>query len=214
MPSELIRLSAVEKWYGPNRVLGPVSLCVRPGEVLGVYGSNGSGKTTLLSILAGVLAPDKGTVARADCLGGAVGYVPQDVALYPTLSARDNLRFWADVYGLPPRAARARVDWLLGLMQLSDKGNAKVEDCSGGMKRRLNLAAALVITPKLLLLDEPTVGTDEESSEIVLSVVERLSRGGCAVVISTHLRRDLTRVAGRILYLKAGIPSESEPPPA
>ena len=213
MPQDLIRLNAVEKWYGSNRVLGPVSLSISAGEVLGVFGSNGSGKSTLLSILAGVLAPDLGSVVRADCLKGAVGYVPQDIALYPTLSVWDNLRFWADVYGLPPRAARARIRWLLQLMQLEDKARARVENCSGGMKRRVNLACAMVITPRILLLDEPSVGTDAESAQIVLSTVERLSQGGTAVVMNTHVKQELERVSDRILLLQAGAPSFLESPP-
>lgn len=212
MAQPLCTLTDIEKHYGARRVLGPLSLRVEPGRVLGIRGSNGAGKTTLLNIIAGVSAPDRGSVLRDPALRGAVGLVPQDVALYSTLSGRDNLRFWADVYGLPAKAAKARVDWLLELMQLGKKGRERVENYSGGMKRRLNLAAALVITPRLLLLDEPTVGADDVSMEIILSTVLRLRENGCATVMISHHEEELRRVCDCILSMEAGRIREIETP--
>lgn len=207
----LIELYDVTKSYGPDPVLGPVSLTVHAGEVIGLCGKNGAGKTTLISILAGTLQPDGGRIRRDPSLHRAVGFVPQEIALYPTLSGRDNLRFWADAYGLPARAAKARVNWLLGLMQLTDKGRSRVETYSGGMKRRLNLASAIVITPRMLLLDEPTVGADAASTEIILSVIRQLRHNGCGVVLITHQYEQLSAVSDRILTLEAGrfVPAET-----
>ncbi len=205
MAEPLCVLTGIEKQYGAQRVLGPLSLRVEQGQVLGIRGSNGAGKTTLLNVLAGVTAPDKGSVSRSAELQKAVGLVPQDIALYPSLSGKDNLRFWADVYGLPAKAAKARVEWLLQLVQLQKKGRERVENYSGGMKRRLNLAAALMITPKLLLLDEPTVGADAASTEIILSTVLHLKENGCSTVMISHHEDQLRRVCSHILTLEAGL---------
>ncbi len=196
-------LEDVEKRYdaGPA-ALGPVSLEVAGGEVLGLRGPNGAGKSTLIQLLAGVLRPDAGRLERH--VSGQIGYVPQDVALYPTLSGLDNLAFWGAVYGLPGKAVAARSRWLLEEMELSGKAKAKVSAYSGGMRRRLHLASALMVTPELLLLDEPTVGADPHSAELILSTLERLRDRGCGVVLVSHQHGELEQVCNRILTLEAG----------
>lgn len=199
----LCTLEGVEKRYdtGPA-ALGPVSLEVHSGEILGIRGPNGAGKSTLLQLLAGTLRPDRGTLTHHG--SGPIGYVPQDVALYQTLSGLDNLSFWGAVYGLPRQAIAARSRWLLDRLELTGKGKEKVSAYSGGMRRRLHLATALMATPELLLLDEPTVGADPHSADLILSTLEGLRDRGCGIVLVSHQYGELERVCGRVLTLEAG----------
>lgn len=192
------------KGYGDTPALGPVSLDLFPGELVGLRGPNGAGKSTLLKVLAGLLAPDSGTCVRQKELTGLVSYLPQDVALYETMSVLDNLKFWGTVYGLPAGAIRARSRWLLEKLELSDKANSPARTCSGGMLRRLHLASALMITPKLLLLDEPTVGADPHSAELILALLEHFRAQSCAMVLVSHRAGELEQVCTRILTLEAG----------
>ncbi len=199
----LYTLEDVEKCYdtGPS-ALGPVSLEIRAGEILGLRGPNGAGKSTLLRLLAGTLRPDKGTLVHHG--SGPISYVPQDVALYPTLSGLDNLAFWGAVYGLPRRAIAARSRWLLERLELTGMARKKASTYSGGMRRRLHLASALMVTPELLLLDEPTVGTDPHSADLIFSTLEGLRDRECGIVLVSHQYRELERICGRILTLEAG----------
>jgi len=207
-------LREVSKGYGSKapRVLGPLSLEIFPGELIGVRGENGAGKSTLLSILAGVLKPDAGEVWTAPALRGRVGYAPQELALYSSLSGLDNLRFWGKVCGLPKRACDARSRWLLKEMNLEEKARSPVSAYSGGMKRRLHLASALMGTPKLLLLDEPTAGADEDSAERMLSLVKKLGEQGCSVVLVSHRRGELEQVCSRLITLSKGRMTGEERP--
>lgn len=181
-------------------VLGPVSLSVSGGEILGIRGPNGAGKSTLLGVMAGVLAPDEGERLCA-C---RVGYVPQELSLYEGLTCMENLRFWGLAQGLPSKVAAVRGRWLLEQLSLAEKGNALVSACSGGMKRRLHLATALMDTPDLLLLDEPTVGADDASVELILSQLCRLREQGRGVVLTSHHAGELERVCTRVLTLEGG----------
>lgn len=207
-------LKEVEKGYGPRapKALGPLSLEIFPGDVLGIRGENGAGKSTLLSILAGVRKPDAGEVRTAPELRGRVGYAPQEPALYASLSGLDNLRFWGRVHRLPKRACEARSQWLLKEIALEDKARAPVSAYSGGMKRRLHLATALMGTPKLLLLDEPTAGADEASAQLMLSLVKQLGEQGCGVVLVSHRKGELEQVCTRLLTLTKGrVTGEGQP---
>lgn len=204
MNETVLSLKDIVVSYGGERVLDGVSLDVRAGEVLGICGRNGAGKTTLISVMAGTLKPASGEVIRSAELRGQTCLVPQDIALYPSLTGRQNLDFWAETYGLTGKRKRARVDYLLGLMDLKEKANKRVETYSGGMKRRLNMAAGLVITPKLLLLDEPTVGADDRSVSVMLGTVRRMSERGTAVVLITHITADREGVCDRVVTLDGG----------
>ncbi len=210
-------LRQVEKRYGRHAapVLGPISLTLSQGEVLGVRGANGAGKSTLLSILAGVLRPDAGEYRLAPEAVGRVGYVPQELSLYHTLTGLENLRFWGMACGLPRRAIAVRSRWLLERLDLGDKGKLPVSAYSGGMQRRLHLASALMVTPKVLLLDEPTVGADARSVELILSMVEHLREMGCAIAMISHQPGELERVCSRVLTLHNGrpLPEEGSPCP-
>lgn len=203
----LCALRDVTKCYARRAApaLGPISLSVSGGEILGIRGPNGAGKSTLLGVLAGVLRPSGGERSCA-C---RVGYVPQELSLYSALTAAENLRFWGLAQGLPGKIAPARARRLLGELELSDKGKP-VSALSGGMKRRLHLATALMATPELLLLDEPTVGADDPSAALILALLERLAGQGCGIVLTSHRAGELEQVCSRILTLEAGRPVREE----
>lgn len=199
-----VKATNIEKSYGGKRVLGPVSLTVGAGELLAVRGPNGAGKSTLLAILAGVLRPDQGAVELSPEARGAVGYVPQELSLYESLTAAENLRFWGIAAGMPGGAVKARTGWLLGQLGLEEKAGSPVLALSGGMKRRLHLASALMTTPGLLVLDEPTVGADPESAELILKLLRHMCALGTPVVMATHEARDM-RFSDRVLALDGGL---------
>lgn len=204
----LCALKDVTKCYARRAApaLGPISLSVAGGEILGVRGPNGAGKSTLLGLLAGVLRPSGGERSCA-C---RVGYVPQELSLYSALTAAENLRFWGLAQGLPGKITSVRARWLLGELELSDKGDALVSALSGGMKRRLHLATALMATPELLLLDEPTVGADDHSAALILALLGRLAGQGCGIVLTSHRAGELKQTCSRILTLEAGRPVREE----
>lgn len=207
-------LSGAQVRFGAGAfTLGPLSLDIFSGQILGLRGANGAGKSTLLRLLAGVLSPDSGSRSYRRDVPGCVSYVPQDPALYETLSGLDNLRFWGAVYGLPRKAVSARSRWLLERMDLMEKARDPVSAYSGGMKRKLHLATALMVTPKLLLLDEPTVGADSGASEAILSMIRHMKLQNCAVVLTTHRQGELESVSDRLLTLEHGkLLSEEERP--
>lgn len=204
-------LTRAEKWYDRSSpALGPVSLEVRSGEILGIRGPNGAGKSTLLGLMAGSLRPDRGACVRSPEAEGRTGYVPQDLSLYHTLTGMENLKFWGLANGLPRKAISARGRWLLEYLDLSDRGGDAVSTYSGGMRRRLHLATALMVIPRLLLLDEPTVGADEHSAGLILSMLKHLQGQRCAVVLISHFPGELERVCSRILTLEAGLVTGEE----
>ena len=204
--SLLFNMQDVEKRFGRNAspVLGPVSLSLSAGEILGVRGSNGAGKSTLISLLAGVTKPTAGTLSFAEGVRGATGYVPQELSLYETLTGNANLTFYGIAQGLSFRAIKIRRNWLLRELGLSDKGRERVINYSGGMKRRLHLASALMVTPRLLLLDEPTVGADTQSAEAILKLIAHLKTLSCGVLLVSHREGDLEAVCDRIVTLDKG----------
>jgi ABC-2 type transport system ATP-binding protein len=178
-------------------------LDVPAGEVFGLLGPNGAGKSTTIAMATGLLTPDSGAV---DILGlGAptdpkvrahLGLAPQEITLYGELTARENLMFFAHLYGV--RDARRRVDALLAQVELDGRANDRISIFSGGMKRRLNLAAALVHDPAVVLLDEPTAGVDPQSRARILELVRGLAREGKAVVYTTHYMEEAARVCDRV----------------
>ena len=195
---------AGKSFGGAAPVLGPVDLELRSGEILGVRGPNGAGKSTLLSIMAGALRPDRGRRVISPEAEGRVGYVPQDLSLYSTLTGWDNLKFWGLASGLPPKAVSARSRWLLEALDLAGREKQPVFTYSGGMQRRLHLATALMVTPRLLLLDEPTVGADTRSAGLILDMLEHFRDRGCAIALISHREGELERVCSRIVTLDAG----------
>ena len=209
----LLRASGIVHRYGDLTAVNDVSLNVRPGEVLGLLGPNGAGKSTLIGILCGMFAPTAGSVhlgdvpvtPRARSAKQRIGVVPQDIALYEKLSGRQNLRFFGRVYGLGGRRLRERVEAVLDVVGLSDRGNDRAETYSGGMQRRLNLAAGLLHEPELLILDEPTVGVDPQSRNHIFDNVERLNRDqGVSIVYTTHYMEEAERLCDRVAIIDHG----------
>jgi ABC-2 type transport system ATP-binding protein len=199
----VLALRDIRRRFGSTIAVDGLSLEVRTGEVFGLLGPNGAGKSTTIAIATGLLAPDAGSV---DLLGlGSpsnpkvrmhLGLAPQEITLYAELTARENLRFFADLYGVAN--ARMRVDELLALVELDARANDRVATFSGGMKRRLNLAAALVHDPKLVLLDEPTAGVDPQSRNRILELVRRLAGEGKTVLYTTHYMEEAAKICDRV----------------
>jgi ABC-2 type transport system ATP-binding protein len=208
----MLSLQSVTKRYGALTALDGVSLELYRGEFFGLLGPNGAGKSTTMSLIAGLRAPDAGTLTldgqplNAGSSGArlALGLVPQHVALYPELNADENLRIFGALYGLRGAELRARIDAALEAVQLSDRRRDPVKNFSGGMQRRLNLVAALLHRPKLLLCDEPTVGVDPQSRNAIFEYLERLNREGLTIIYSTHYMEEATRLCSRIGIIDHG----------
>ncbi len=208
----MLSLASITKRYGPLTALDGVSLDIARGEFFGLLGPNGAGKSTTMSLIAGLRAPDAGTLTLdGQPLNAAnatarlsLGLVPQHVALYPELSADENLRIFGELYGLRGADLRSRIDAALEAVQLSDRRRDPVKNFSGGMARRLNLVAALLHRPKLLLCDEPTVGVDPQSRNAIFEYLERLNREGLTVIYSTHYMEEATRLCSRIGIIDHG----------
>ena len=202
----------LRKNYGPVQALNGVTFSVREGELFGLLGPNGAGKTTTLSILSCLLEPTAGEVrleGRAVRPGDRrlrrlIGVAPQELALYGDLTARENLQFFGELYGLRGAALRARVGALLAAVALEDKADARVHTFSGGMKRRLNLGAALVHEPRLLLLDEPTVGVDPQSRNHIFEEVRRLNKAGVTILYTSHYMEEVQALCPRVGVIDHG----------
>lgn len=212
MQQPIIEVSGLVKKYGDRIAVNGVSFCVQEREIFGLLGPNGAGKTTTISILATLLLPDGGEVTvsgynlvrEAKQIKSLIGFVPQELALYPTLSARDNLAFFGRIYGLRGRALRERIDAVLDLVGLSDRAGDAVRTFSGGMKRRLNIAAGLIHQPRILFLDEPTVGVDPQSRNFIFEHIERLKAEGMTVIYTTHYMEEAERLCDRVAILDEG----------
>lgn len=212
MSEPVLQITDVRKRYGDLAALDGVSLTVEAGEVFGLLGPNGAGKTTLLSIAAGLLRADSGAVAlfgkpfTRDTreLRPLVGMGTQDLSIYPDLTARENLRFFGKLYGLRSRALEARVGEVLAAVGLTDRANDRAGTFSGGMKRRLNLAAAVVHGPKLLFLDEPTAGVDPQSRNHIFEQVKALNAAGLTVIYTSHYMEEVQALCKRIAVLDGG----------
>ena len=208
----MLSLQSVTKRYASLTALDGVSLDIARGEFFGLLGPNGAGKSTLMSLIAGLRAPDSGTLqldgAPLAVSGGraraALGLVPQSIALYEDLTAEQNLRIFGELQGLGGADLRTRIAEALEAVQLTDRRRDPVKTFSGGMQRRLNLVAALLHRPKLLLCDEPTVGVDPQSRNAIFEYLERLNREGLTVIYSTHYMEEATRLCSRIGVIDHG----------
>jgi len=208
----LLQVQRLSKAFGSVRAVEEVSFVVRPGEIYGLLGPNGAGKTTTISMVCGLLKPDGGEVrfegtsfwsdpARAQRL---MGVVPQEIALYEELTGRENLEFWGRVAGLTRADARSRAAALLEALSLADRARDPIRTYSGGMKRRINLGCALLHRPKLLLLDEPTVGIDPQARANILEFVRRVCADGTGVLYTTHYLEEAEALCRRIGILDHG----------
>jgi ABC-2 type transport system ATP-binding protein len=208
----MLTITHLRKTFGSTVAVDDVSFSVEKGQLVGLLGPNGAGKTTTVSMIAGLLTPDRGDVL----VGGArlsgdtdpkkrkIGIVPQDLALYDELSARRNLRFFGALYGLSGTALETAIASTLQLVGLADRIDDLVKAYSGGMKRRLNLAAGLLHDPDILLLDEPTVGVDPQSRNAIFENLELLKSRGKALLYTTHYMEEVERLADRIVVVDHG----------
>lgn len=202
----------LRKRYGERVAVDGVSFTIAAGEAYGLLGPNGAGKTTTIAMVCGLLSRDGGTVTIAgrpmdgDAVEAKafVGYVPQDLALYPDLSARENLDFWGRLYGLGGAQLRDRAAKVLDIVGLADRAKDRVNDFSGGMKRRLNIGAALLHEPKVLVLDEPTVGVDPQTRNAIFETVETMKRAGLALLYTTHYMEEAQRLCDRVGIIDEG----------
>ncbi|MHB1317046.1 MAG: ABC transporter ATP-binding protein [Anaerolineae bacterium] len=198
--------------YGDLMAVQGVTLHAEAGEVLALLGPNGAGKSTLISVLAGLLAPTAGdarimghsVTSDSEAARASLGVVPQDIALYPDLSARENLIFWGKMYGLRGEPLHARVDEVLELIGLTERQGDRVSKYSGGMKRRVNIAVALLHRPPIVIMDEPTVGIDPQSRRHILDNVIQLNRQGMTVLYTTHYMEEAAELADHIAIMDQG----------
>lgn len=209
----ILEVDHLAKKYGDFEAVKGISFSVEEGEVFGLLGPNGAGKTQTISMLTGIIPPTSGTAriggyditTQMDEIKKLNGLVPQDLALYPTLSARANLNFFGRIYGLRGRELRERVDDVLRIVALTERADQAIEKYSGGMKRRINIAAGLLHQPKLLFLDEPTVGVDPQSRNHIFESVMRLNRErGMSIVYTSHYMEEVELLCNRVAIIDEG----------
>jgi ABC-2 type transport system ATP-binding protein len=206
----MLRLSHLRKSFGSNVAVDDLSIELRRGEIFGLLGPNGAGKTTTLHMTVGLLTPDAGLVEMEGgrptdpAIRARIGVAPQSLALYDDLSALENLDFFGRIHHLTGSLLRDRVAWCLEFAGLTDRRKDRVKTYSGGMKRRLNLAVAMVHDPPLLLLDEPTVGVDPQSRNLIFERILDLKKLGRTVVYTTHYMEEAQRLCDRVGIMDRG----------
>jgi ABC-2 type transport system ATP-binding protein len=206
----VLHLHQLSKSFGRRQAVNEVSLTLSPGETFGLLGPNGAGKSTTMLLIAGVLVADSGSVRVGDCQAGSraarrrLGLAPQSLSLYPELSAEENLRFFGRLYGIRRQRLDTRVEQALGLAGLKDRRRDRVATFSGGMKRRLNLACAIVHDPDVVLLDEPTVGVDPQSRHHIFESLGYLKQQNKTLLYSTHYIEEVERLCDRAAIIDAG----------
>ncbi|WP_456414544.1 ABC transporter ATP-binding protein [Thiolapillus sp.] len=207
----MLTIKGLRKAYGDLLAVDSLDLSLREGEIFGFLGPNGAGKTTTIAMIAGLMEQDAGEIRLGNA--GAptdpqtrlqLGYVPQELALYGPLTARENLQFFAKMLGLKNRTLKQAVDEALQLAELTDRANDRVDTFSGGMKRRLNLAVAMLHRPRLLLLDEPTVGVDPQSRNALLQGILALRERGHTIIYTTHYMEEAQKICDRIGIMDHG----------
>ena len=212
MPSPILVTHDLHKFYGDVHAVQGVSFSINSGEIYSLLGPNGAGKATTIGMLTGLLTPTRGDAI----IGGysitkdpqrvkeIIGVVPQEIALYDDLTARENLDFWGRMVGLRGQTLKTRIEEMLELAGLTDRAKDKVETFSGGMKRRLNIAVGLLHHPKILFMDEPTVGIDPQSRRRILDTVKALNRAGLTVLYTTHYMEEAQELSHRIGIIDHG----------
>jgi ABC-2 type transport system ATP-binding protein len=207
-----IEVKNLKKSFGDLQAVQDASFNAASGEVLSLLGPNGAGKSTTISMISGLLAPTAGDASimghsvtkEPEAAKASLGVVPQDIALYPDLSARENLVFWGKMYGLRGTALKLRVDEVLEIIGLADRQKDFVSKFSGGMKRRVNIGAALLHKPAVIIMDEPTVGIDPQSRRHILDNVKELNRQGMTVLYTTHYMEEAAELSNHIAIMDKG----------
>jgi ABC-2 type transport system ATP-binding protein len=212
MSKAIVEVSGLMKRFGEHTAVGGVSFSIQQGEIFGLLGPNGAGKTTIISVISCLLSPTEGDVTvdgasvrtAPGSVKRALGVVPQEIALYPTLTAMENLRFWGKMYGLSGSLLEERIAEVLVTAGLTDRANERVETYSGGMKRRINIAAGIMHHPRVLLMDEPTVGIDPQSRNHILETVKELNHGGMTVLYTSHYMEEVEFLCDRVAIVDHG----------
>ena len=207
-----IEVNNLMKSFGDIQAVQGVDFAVNKGEILSLLGPNGAGKSTTISMLSGLLTPNEGDACvmghsvtkEPERAKSHVGVVPQEIALYPDLSAKENLVFWGKMYGLRGAVLRSSVNEVLEVINLSDRQKDRVSKFSGGMKRRVNIAAALLHKPDVLIMDEPTVGIDPQSRRHILDKVKELNRQGMTILYTTHYMEEAAELSDHIAIMDQG----------
>jgi ABC-2 type transport system ATP-binding protein len=208
----VLRCTHLVRRFGERTAVDDVSFEIRSGETYGLLGPNGAGKTTTISMIAGILDPDDGHVEvlgrpvteRGGDAKRSIGFVPQDIALFEDLTAVENLRFFGRLQHLSGRHLDERIATVLDVVGLADRGRDRIESYSGGMKRRANIAVGLLHEPRLLILDEPTVGVDPQSRNQILESIETLGGAGLSVLYTTHYMEEAQRLCDRVAIIDEG----------
>ncbi|MGM0861803.1 MAG: ABC transporter ATP-binding protein [Bacillota bacterium] len=208
----MLQVENIEKAYEKKLIVKGISFTLEKGEAFGLLGPNGAGKSTTISMIAGLVPPDKGEIKVGGCIVGKdtnqakqkIGVVPQDIALYPTLTAKENLLFWGKMYGLTSAKAKKRAIEVLEYVGLTERAKDKIQTFSGGMKRRINIGAALMHRPELLIMDEPTVGIDPQSRNHILQTVKQLNEEGMTIIYTSHYMEEVEYLCDRIGIMDKG----------
>ncbi|WP_203363927.1 ABC transporter ATP-binding protein [Bacillus sp. REN10] len=210
---KMIELSNVSKSYGENTVVKNINLNVYEGEIFGLIGPNGAGKSTSISMMSAQLQPSSGSIKidgeqltnHNDSIKSKIGIVPQDIALYDTLSAYDNLDFFASLYGIGKKQRQEKIKWILQMVGLEDRSKELIKNYSGGMKRRINIAAALIHDPKIIFMDEPTVGIDPQSRNSIYELIKVLKDMGKTIIYTTHYMEEVQSMCERVAIIDEGV---------
>jgi len=208
----MIELMNVSKNYGEIKALQNVSLKIEQGELFGLLGPNGAGKSTMINIINTFLPFDEGEIlinglslkGNQEKIKQNIGIIPQEIALYDELTAMENLKFWGEVYGLTGTELKSRCNEILKMVGLLDRKNDTLKTYSGGMKRRINIAAGLLHNPKIILMDEPTVGVDPQSRNFIFEMIEQLNAAGKTIIYTTHYMEEAERLCSRIAIIDHG----------
>ncbi len=209
----MLEINNLSKSFGNIKALDDVSLKIEKGEFFGLLGPNGAGKTTLMNHIIGFLKADSGDIIFDNevvkygdpNIKNRIGYVPQDIALYQELTAIQNLKIFGSFFKISKRELKDNIDEALELVQLTDRKNSAVKEFSGGMKRRLNLAASILHKPEVLLCDEPTVGVDPQSRNAIFEMLQRLNQQGISIIYTTHYMEEAERLCNRLAIIDNGM---------
>ncbi|MDA3952839.1 MAG: ABC transporter ATP-binding protein [Bacteroidales bacterium] len=218
----IIELKYLTKYYKGSNIpaIDNISLNIDKGEIYGLLGPNGAGKTTTISILCGLFGPTSGNVFidgleykhSSEKIKNIIGVVPQEIALYPSLTAKENLNFFGHMYGLKGKQLKNRIDECLELFGLEKNANRRIKTFSGGMKRRINIIAGILHKPKILYLDEPTVGVDVQSRNVILDHLRDLNRDGTTIIYTSHYMEEAENLCSRVAIIDMGkIITEGKP---
>jgi ABC-2 type transport system ATP-binding protein len=208
----MIQVRSVSKSFGNVEAVKNVSFNIDKGEIFGILGPNGAGKSTIVNILNTLVKPDNGDVIvngvntkdNGNAIKLIMGVVPQEIALYEELSAYENLMFWGGLYNIPKSVLKANVNNTLEIVDLSYRKNYRIKTFSGGMKRRINIACSLLHNPKILVLDEPTVGVDPQNRNHIFELIERLNNEGMTIIYTTHYMEEAERFCNTIAIIDVG----------